>query len=60
VTEPDLLVLEEPTRGIDPTRRAEIAWLADAGEGRVLVATDDRTFQVDRCIAPGSEVLVGV
>ena len=54
VAEPDLLVLDEPTRGIDPDRKAEIAnWLAEyaaAGRG-VLVATHDRTFPVDRRVS---------
>jgi energy-coupling factor transport system ATP-binding protein len=54
VAEPDLLVLDEPTRGIDPERKAELArWLADyAREGRgVLVATHDRDFPADRRVA---------
>ena len=35
VPEPDLLVLDEPTRGIDPDRKAALAaWLARAGRGR--------------------------
>ena len=34
VSEPDLLVLDEPTRGIDPDRKAALAdWLLDAGGG---------------------------
>ena len=34
VSEPDLLVLDEPTRGIDPDRKAALAaWLLDAGRG---------------------------
>jgi energy-coupling factor transport system ATP-binding protein len=63
VAEPELLVLDEPTRGIDPVRKAEVAaWLADyAAEGRgVLVATHDRTFPADRRVSLASEVLVGV
>ena len=59
VAEPDLLVLDEPTRGIDPDRRAEIAaWLeAYAASGRaVLVATHDRTFPADRRIALSEEL----
>jgi len=63
VAEPELLILDEPTRGIDPVRKAEIAdWLrayAAAGRG-VLVATHDRTFPADRRIALGVEALVGV
>ncbi len=44
VAEPDLLVLDEPTRGVDPDRKAELsAWLLDyARSGRaVLLATHD-------------------
>ena len=46
VTEPDLLVLDEPTRGIDPERKAELAALLRARAcGRAtLVVTHDRTF----------------
>ena len=61
VAEPDLLVLDEPTRGIDPDRKAEIAgWLAEyasAGRG-VLVATHDRTFPVDRRVSLEREALL--
>jgi energy-coupling factor transport system ATP-binding protein len=61
VTEPDLLVLDEPTRGIDPDRKAEIAdWLSEyaaAGRG-VLVATHDRTFPVDRRVSLEKEALL--
>ena len=61
VTEPDLLVLDEPTRGIDPDRKAEIAdWLSEyaaAGRG-VLVATHDRTFAVDRRVSLQKEELL--
>jgi energy-coupling factor transport system ATP-binding protein len=63
VAEPDLLVLDEPTRGIDPVRKAEIAaWLAAyAAEGRgVLIATHDRTFPADRRVSLARESLVGV
>jgi energy-coupling factor transport system ATP-binding protein len=61
VAEPDLLVLDEPTRGIDPDRKAEIAdWLSEyAGAGRgVLVATHDRTFPVDRRVSLAREALL--
>jgi energy-coupling factor transporter ATP-binding protein EcfA2 len=54
VAEPDLLVLDEPTRGIDPERKRAIAdWLfAYAANGRAaLVATHDRTFPADRRVA---------
>ncbi|HSC92200.1 MAG TPA: ATP-binding cassette domain-containing protein [Gaiellaceae bacterium] len=54
VAEPDLLVLDEPTRGVDPARKAAIAaWLeryAAAGRG-VLVATHDRNFPAHRRIS---------
>ena len=58
VAEPDLLVLDEPTRGVDPTRKAELArWLhayAAAGRG-VLVATHDAGFPAHRRITLGRE-----
>ena len=57
VAEPDLLVLDEPTRGVDPDRKAELAeWLlAYARGGRaVLVATHDRTLPADRRLSLGS------
>ena len=61
VAEPDLLVLDEPTRGIDPDRKAAIAeWLAEyaaAGRG-VLVATHDRTFPADRRVSLERETLL--
>jgi len=61
VSDPDLLVLDEPTRGIDPDRKAEIAdWLAEyaaAGRG-VLVATHDRTFPANRRVSLESEALL--
>ena len=61
VSEPELLVLDEPTRGIDPERKIELArWLfAYAGEGRgVLVVTHDRGFPAHRRVALGAEALV--
>jgi energy-coupling factor transport system ATP-binding protein len=65
VGEPDLLVLDEPTRGVDPDRKAALAaWLfeyAAAGRG-VLVATHDRTFPAHRrvSLAPDLEAAVAV
>jgi energy-coupling factor transport system ATP-binding protein len=46
VTEPDLLVLDEPTRGVDPQRKAELAELlrAQAQVRATLVVTHDRVF----------------
>jgi len=44
--EPDLLVLDEPTRGVDPERKAELAELLRAGghERATLVITHDESF----------------
>ncbi len=46
VTDPDLLVLDEPTRGIDPERKTELAGLLrEQADGRAtLVVTHDRAF----------------
>ncbi|MGI8420703.1 MAG: ABC transporter ATP-binding protein [Gaiellaceae bacterium] len=46
VTEPDLLVLDEPTRGVDPERKAQIAALLrhEAAGRATLVVTHDRAF----------------
>ena len=44
--EPDLLVLDEPTRGVDPERKRELAALlrAEAPARATLVVTHDRAF----------------
>jgi energy-coupling factor transport system ATP-binding protein len=56
VSEPDLLVLDEPTRGMDPERKAELAdWIeayAAAGRG-VLVVTHDTGLAAHRRITAG-------
>jgi energy-coupling factor transporter ATP-binding protein EcfA2 len=57
VGEPDFLVLDEPTRGVDPERKRALAdWLvgyAAAGRG-VLVATHDRELPAHRRIELGA------
>jgi energy-coupling factor transport system ATP-binding protein len=49
VTEPDLLVLDEPTRGMDPERKLVLAALlrAQAGDRGTLVVTHDLLFAAD-------------
>jgi energy-coupling factor transport system ATP-binding protein len=44
--EPDLLVLDEPTRGVDPERKAQLAerLRADARDRATLVVTHDEQF----------------
>ena len=60
VAEPDLLVLDEPTRGVDPDRKDELAALLRAqARGRAtLVVTHDLVFAAevaDRCVSPAAE-----
>jgi energy-coupling factor transport system ATP-binding protein len=63
--EPDLLVLDEPTRGVDPERKLELAALLRANTARAtLVITHDRAFAravADRVIslAPERELVHG-
>ena len=51
VAEPDVLILDEPTRGVDPERKARLgAWLEEyAASGKaVVVATHDRELPAHR------------
>jgi energy-coupling factor transport system ATP-binding protein len=59
ITDPDVLVLDEPTRGVDPDRKAELAELLRAGAGRraTLLITHDLVFAgdvADRTVTLGS------
>jgi energy-coupling factor transporter ATP-binding protein EcfA2 len=49
VTEPDLLILDEPTRGVDPERKSELARLVRAGAAAraTLVVTHDLVFAAE-------------
>ncbi|MBD0348506.1 MAG: ATP-binding cassette domain-containing protein [Thermoleophilia bacterium] len=46
VTAPDVLILDEPTRGVDPVRKEQLAALIRGGRARraTLVVTHDRLF----------------
>ena len=66
VAEPDLLVLDEPTRGLDPERKAALGvWLEQyvASGKAVLLATHDRDLPAHRrvglCVT-GTQALSGV
>jgi energy-coupling factor transport system ATP-binding protein len=63
VIEPDLLVLDEPTRGVDPQRKAELTQLLHTGSERraTLVVTHDEDFArtvADRSVVIGQEVVL--
>jgi energy-coupling factor transport system ATP-binding protein len=63
VTEPDVLVLDEPTRGVDPARKAQLAELLrnEAGRRTTLVATHDEEFAAavgDRSVVLGREAVL--
>lgn len=63
VTQPDLLVLDEPTRGLDPGRKAELAALLrrDAERRATLVVTHDTEFAAavaDRAVVLGREAVL--
>jgi energy-coupling factor transporter ATP-binding protein EcfA2 len=60
VVEPDLLVLDEPTRGVDPARKAELAALLrrDSARRATLLVTHDEEFAratANRTVALGRE-----
>jgi energy-coupling factor transport system ATP-binding protein len=62
VAEPDVLVLDEPTRGVDPPRKTELAGLLrrEARHRATLVVTHDRVFAgdvADRAIELGARSL---
>ena len=63
VIDPDLLVLDEPTRGVDPQRKTELAELLHTGSERrgTLVVTHDEEFArivADRSIMLGQEAVL--
>jgi len=61
--EPDLLVLDEPTRGVDPERKVELAALlrGEAAGRATLVVTHDEEFAgavADRTVVLGRELVL--
>ncbi len=63
VSDPDLLVLDEPTRGIDPDRKAALAeWLVEqaAADRGILVSTHDPLLPAHRRVRLGPSVEVPV
>jgi energy-coupling factor transport system ATP-binding protein len=61
--DPDLLVLDEPTRGVDPPRKRELASLlrAQADRRATLVVTHDEEFAdafADRTVTLGREAVL--
>ena len=61
--EPDLLVLDEPTRGVDPPRKRELATLlrSQADRRATLVVTHDEEFAgavADRTLTLGREAVL--
>jgi energy-coupling factor transport system ATP-binding protein len=61
--QPDLLVLDEPTRGVDPERKRELAALLrrEAARRATLVVTHDEEFAAavaDRTVVVGQELVV--
>ena len=61
--EPDLLVLDEPTRGVDPERKTKLAALlrAQASTRATLVVTHDANFAAavaDRIVALGRKAVL--
>jgi energy-coupling factor transport system ATP-binding protein len=62
VADPDILILDEPTRGVDPPRKAELAELIrrEAPHRATLVVTHDLVFAgevADRGVALGAREL---
>jgi energy-coupling factor transporter ATP-binding protein EcfA2 len=60
VAEPDLLVLDEPTRGVDPVRKDELTALLreEAARRATLVVTNDHVFAgavADRVVSMAPE-----